>query len=53
MEITDKKVIWDGTVVYLAGRNFIRNSESPEWEIETDESCLADLARADISSLPE
>ena len=36
MEITDKKVIWDGTVVYLAGRNFIRNSESPEWEIETD-----------------
>lgn len=53
MEITDKKVIWDGTVVYLAGRNFIRNSESPEWEIETDESCLTDLARADISSLPE
>lgn len=53
METNDKTVIWDGTVVYLAGRNFIRHSESPEWEIETDDSCLADLARADVSSLPE
>ena len=38
MAVNDKTIIRDGPVIYLAGRNFIRNSESPEWDIETDDS---------------
>lgn len=54
MANTDKTVMKSGEVIYLAGRNYILNSESPVWTIEdADADALADVARADITVLTE
>ncbi len=50
----DKTIQKEGAVVYLAGRNFIPNSDSPVYEsASADADAYADEAKADLTILTE